>query len=89
MPPSAYSRILSSAKKLDSIFKHGQAIATLALLARPPGMVGGIDVALGMRHQTKDAAGFITQAGDIELRAIGIGGIRNGSYACSGLSTGY
>jgi hypothetical protein len=65
-------------KIADGVFENGEAVAAVARLAGPAGMVRGVDVALGVGHETKDAAGFVAEAGDVELSAVGVEGIGQG-----------
>ena len=56
------------------VLKHAksQTSARAIQLACPGGVLGGIDVTLGMRHQTKDDAGGIAHASDVINAPIGI-----------------
>ena len=54
-----------------------QAVAHRAgLAAGPAGMLRGVDVPLGMRHQAEDAAAGVAQPGHVGHRAVGIVGKR-------------
>src|SRR5262245_38930298 len=65
------------AEKPDGIFEHSQAVTPLMGLPSPAGMLCWVDVPLGVRHQTENAAGFVTQSGHVELRPVGIRRIVN------------
>ena len=57
------------------VLKNSQAVATGVLFAGPAGMLGGIDVPLGVRHQAEDAAGFVADSGDVPLGTVGVRGV--------------
>jgi hypothetical protein len=62
----------------NGIAEHPQALAFFGKLlgagesGRPSGMLGGVDVALGVRHEAEDKAGGVADAGNIVDAAVGV-----------------
>jgi hypothetical protein len=57
-----------------TIFKQCQPTLT-HLAASVTGMLPGVDVILRVRHQPKNVSRRVADAGDVEYRAVGVGGV--------------